>query len=337
MQVFERRFRERLEKARIYPDFVHSIAPHLRRLRYLKKALSLGYKPYLFGGELERAYLPYHGRLEIFGLNKTYRIQSELVGYDGRVFLNTGTSMHNKTIYLELGEALPPFFPTKPNEPITVSKQEFLKMFNECKRYMRRLSRYMDVSYPEIPDEDFEVVFTRRWNYDLIDLIWIPKDLFTTAHIYRTLTDKEKRRIEQRERLLMEYRRSIEEVRKLREIAPGFYEVDIQSLPSALVEKISDVAEKVYIIKGYYYYQAQLGMSANLSTLIACKILRDRGIDVRLHRRINSRFHEPPADAPKELIRTEDFYIKPKPVKELPKPPLAKPIITHKRVILLAP
>lgn len=354
----EARFRSRLEKARLYPELINGVAPHLRRLRQARKFLELGCQPWLGKyGEPSMGFLPYRGPLKALSIKST---ALSLHNFEGKILVDTDIIIANKLLYFEIGEALPTFLPipTKEDEQITMSKQEIMQSFRNITNYTRTLRRYISISYPpKLPAEDFDVFLIRRAIFDGVRLGWSDEYLFTSFNIFRTYTASEKARSEreaaERKRRLNDEKKLVESLPKKGEIPTPhgtIYEIDVSALPEEY-QIISKVADKAYVahidVEYRYYTSISRSISTPLNHLITMKILASAGLRPHLYRRDTQPFYvnDTAVNLPNSVIHIKYldnyvFFITPKPARVLRKTmkiPLAKPIITSKRLILIEP
>lgn len=352
LQVLEKRFRERLDKARIYPRLIHQVAPHLRRLRCMEKFLELGCMPYISDSAPPRGFLPFKGVKGLKALS-IYGLYPFLHFFDGRIFLDMDATVYGKRLYIELGEALPTYLPIATNqndgEKINMSCGELRRCLDDVRRYTGVLRKYIRADYPPaLPREEFEAILCTSYLHNCMSVSWPHRDLFTPFLIFRTLTASELKAVKIREEERMEQQKrswkwfeSLPKRDRVSDENDCIYEVEVEALPRELFEKIIDVADKAYLSHSFHslYRMTRLGISTPINYLLAAKILEKRGFTASLYRPRQKTSKTAPTLIMHLTILYDYFhvFIKPKPLEQLPKTKLAKPIITSKRLMLVEP
>lgn len=352
IRVFEKRFRQRLFKARINPELVEPTAQYLRRLRFLKRLAEKGAEFYLRADEGEEWGLPIEGRyVKFLGVVNSFLRYFCIWRVSDEAFLDTSFKLKNKSLCLYAGKALPPFFPSIPDgeEFLTMEAKEFEKILSRVRRYCRLLSENgVKVEPPQtLPKEVEHVVFSKRYTYpssQYKSFEWRDYYLFTIYEMFRPMTEEERKKVEESRRK-EEERRTMEKIIERSKLLFSYDGSDLYEVDPAQLN-LGEVAEKTYLINYrllYSYFSPRSpGLSTPLNFLVAYSALSERGASPTIYVRERFAPEEVRQLLPKKVLKTDAFddyaaLIVPKHSHRLPKPKLAKPIITRKRLILVNP
>ncbi len=367
MPELERRFKERLHKARIFPDLLQGCLPAARRLKWFQDLRRVGAELYLLD-KMEGTYgvLPTDPKyLRVYALCSRLRFPTFAV--ERQVFTDAMTSYMGKGVAVYLGE-WEPFIPFR-GDPLRISWREFTGVVEDVRRYMAGLKR-RGVRL----DSDLKLNLNLRGVRDdnpvfLTDGI---RDEFMTEHRFLgfvsefaeysrayTAYTEEMRRLEM-ERVMAEKEREEDEARRAealfaagvrREIAPPPYEITVSEVGAEALEdifgiRVVEVARRVLVYRARQqriFDAVRVGISIPTALLHALRYLQAAGLTASLVR--------PPSWLRFDLglrvgIRVKDLHlcngydyhviVLPKRLSELPPIPLAKVFRSGRRIVVVS-
>ena len=354
--VLRRRLDGLLRKARLYPELLSACQPTAHRLRIVE-ALRSGRAQLVLirPSEMEKRSCRIHAIMERYiPLYRLCRRHSlEVRSINGEVYASTGVRYGGGLVAAYLGERHPII--SSSTDPLTISRQEFMRIYEEIRAYCRRLGE----SPPTILSDE-------AWRRDEFILTSLGADrpeaenvrlvrvldvyYFAEVHDYAVAAvpaEEEREETERRNRETERRAAAIEELASsagravFEDARKAVYEVDAGSLGRLDWLPVSDVAARAVIVKGSYISNTcGIGVSRPLSYLHALRVLQERGINARLVASSETLPLPKPLGILVETLYKNGWYsvvIFPKPSRELPPVRAAKIIRTRNRIILVNP